>query len=542
MGFRWTIGKKLGVFALSCGVVLLGLAGVAGRALRAVEDVSDELAETARVTHAYMTADMMHDALRADVLEALISAQASGGDGATSAQEVDRHAETLRSNLAAVAASPIDAGTRASLEGVRGAVDAYAAEAQALTRLAVRDRPAAAARYAAFGAAAESLEPRLAEVSSRLVESAERVERQATDTRFDAERSMAVAVVLALAIVAAAGAAWVRRITTPLRNAVALVRSLAEGDADLTKRLPGGSSDELGDLCRSFNDFMDKLEGWVGETQRLAAHVAGATGELTAGTDQLSRGAQRLASAVEQTSAGIEEIRASVSSNAANATEADRSARASREIAEGGGRLVAAAIAAMGEIDAAATEIGGITSTIDELAFQTNLLALNAAVEAARAGEQGRGFAVVAAEVRALAQRSAAAARRIKSLVGESARKVDAGSARVHESGRALDDIVASVRQVTELMARIAVTSQDQAQGVSGLASAMSDVGDVAQSTASQAEELTATSRALLERADEVHALIGRLRLREAPGAEVAVRVHRRLAPPARERLFATAS
>src|SRR5439155_21241199 len=138
-----------------------------------------------------------------------------------------------------------------------------------------------------------------------------------------------------------------------------------------------------------------------------------------------------------------------VKQNTDNAQQVYQLAIGSRDLAEKGGQVIVATVAAMDEINMSSRKIADIISVIDGIAFQTNLLALNAAVEAARAGEQGRGFAVVAAEVRRLAQRSATAAQEIKQLIQDSVEKVHSGSQLVHRSGQALEEIVGSVQRVT---------------------------------------------------------------------------------------------
>ena len=121
---------------------------------------------------------------------------------------------------------------------------------------------------------------------------------------------------------------------------------------------------------------------------------------------------------------------------------------------------------------------------IDAIAFQTNLLALHAAVEAARAGSQGRGFAVVATEVRKLAQRSAEAAKEIKALIMSSVEQIAGGTRLADESGKTLSDIVAAVKQVNEIIAEIAMASQEQALGIVQVNKAVVQMDTVTQQNA----------------------------------------------------------
>ena len=156
----------------------------------------------------------------------------------------------------------------------------------------------------------------------------------------------------------------------------------------------------------------------------------------------------------------------SVKKNAENAQRANEFAAGMRNVADNSTTVVGNTVEAMSKIEASSHEISEITNVIDEIARQTNLLALNAAVEAARAGDAGRGFAVVATEVRSLAQRSSEAAKNIKELITNSSGQVKDGVELVNQAGEALGKIVELIRDVSTLVADIAKTTNEQADGI----------------------------------------------------------------------------
>jgi methyl-accepting chemotaxis protein len=301
----------------------------------------------------------------------------------------------------------------------------------------------------------------------------------------------------------------------PLDETVELVRDIAEGAGDLTKRLRAAGRDEIGALREWFNLFMNRLHDLVGQVKVLAVQVASASRQIAAASGSLATGGQEQASSLEETAASLEEITGTVKQNADNTRRATQLASGSQGTAEKGREVVSQAVQSMADITRASERVSEIITVIDEIAFQTNLLALNAAVEAARAGEQGRGFAVVATEVRNLAQRSAVAAKEIKGLIRDSVAKVEHGAGMVTQSGQTLEEIVGSVRQVTDIIREIAAASEEQSQGIDQVNRAMGQMDQVVQATAAQTEELSSTAQALSAQADELHALVGRFRLAE---------------------------
>jgi methyl-accepting chemotaxis protein len=328
---------------------------------------------------------------------------------------------------------------------------------------------------------------------------------------------VSAAVVAAFAGAVAVGLVLARSVSRPLAETAALLREIAEGDGDLTRRLAVRSHDEIGEMARWFNVFVEHVGGIVARVGAAAQHVATASRQLSAGAAELSTGAQRQASTLAETARSVTEITATVRRNAEGAGRAGAVAAESRSAAEQGGQVVTSAIGAMDDIRGAASRIADITGTIDEIAFQTNLLALNAAVEAARAGDQGRGFAVVAAEVRALAGRAGAAAKEIKTLIEDSVTKVEAGVTLVNRSGATLTEMVAGVGRVGSIVADIAEASREQATRVDHVERAVAHVEQVVQETASQTEEVAATADSLATQAAELQALVARFTLHEHP-------------------------
>ena len=71
------LGAKLGTLVAAGAVVLAVFALIAIQALQSTGTTADELLSSAEVTGDVLTADMMHDAVRGDVLQALVS----GGQG-----------------------------------------------------------------------------------------------------------------------------------------------------------------------------------------------------------------------------------------------------------------------------------------------------------------------------------------------------------------------------------------------------------------------------------------------------------------------------
>ncbi len=265
-------------------------------------------------------------------------------------------------------------------------------------------------------------------------------------------------------------------ITKPINQTVAGLKDIAEGEGDLTMRLPVSSKDELGELAAWFNLFMEKMQGIIarvsqntdevdGESNALSdiatefsslaqasservKDIADATGELNenlttvaAAMEESTTNASMVASASEQMSATISQI-------ADNVKEASQISGSAVTQAEDTAQR-------MEELEEAAQAISKVTDTITDISDKTNLLALNATIEAARAGEAGKGFAVVATEIKELAAQTAEATNDIKN-------QIDGIQATSKVSIEAIDSIVTVINQVNEIIATITTAVDEQ--------------------------------------------------------------------------------
>ena len=209
------------------------------------------------------------------------------------------------------------------------------------------------------------------------------------------------------------------------------LRDIAEGEGDLTSRLSVTSADEVGEVVKWFNTFVEKLQHTVGDIVAIVKPLGEMSQELRNVASNTNRTAVEQNQNANFVSNSIREMLQEIQEVAKHANEAANMARDTDKAADDGKLVVEKTIhsidAFANEVELASSvvlqlqkdteNVGVILDVIRGVAEQTNLLALNAAIEAARAGEQGRGFAVVADEVRTLASKTQESTREINNVI-----------------------------------------------------------------------------------------------------------------------------
>jgi methyl-accepting chemotaxis protein len=512
MNLKLTIQGKL--YALSLiGLAFVAVVGATGLiATRNLTHSSQQISDGGSALKSQMEADQAHDALRSDVLAALLAGEKKDADEEKSIKgDLQTHAKSFSESIKELEAMPLDDSTRAAVTKVRPALIAYLDSATAVVGLAFTDRAAAIAKMPEFKVAFKSLEKEMETLSDLIAEKSNETKTASHRQASFANTAIVGALGVSIAVLLFVGTVTSRSIVQPIRRAVEIAETVAAGD--LGSRIDVRGHGETAQLLAALKRMNDSLVGVVGTVRSSSDSIATGSSQISIGNQDLSQRTEEQASNLQQTAASMEELSATVRTNADTTRQAAQLADTASSAAVQGGVAVGQVVATMAEITEASRKINDIIAVIDGIAFQTNILALNAAVEAARAGEQGRGFAVVATEVRTLAQRSAVAAKEIKGLIQTSVGKVELGSRQASDAGHTMNDIVAQVKHVTQLIGEISTATQEQTAGIGQVSDAVTQLDQVTQQNAALVEEAAAAAQSLKAQAGQLVASVAVFRL-----------------------------
>ena len=265
-----------------------------------------------------------------------------------------------------------------------------------------------------------------------------------------------------------------KQIIKPIIKVVDGLKDIVQGEGDLTARLDINSKDEVGELAKWFNSFVENNQKMIKEitltAQSLkssASDLSSVSGEMTSGAEEMSSRSENVSKAAGDMSSNMNAVAAATEQASTNvgiiATSAGDMTSTVDEIAQNSekGRAITGdavsqardASDRVDELGLAAREVGKVTETITEISEQINLLALNATIEAARAGDAGKGFAVVANEIKELAKQTAEATGEIKRRINDIQGSTEGTVKQIEEISKVINnvnDIVSTIASAVE--------------------------------------------------------------------------------------------
>ncbi|CAM2066773.1 HAMP domain-containing protein [Sulfidibacter corallicola] len=344
----------------------------------------------------------------------------------------------------------------------------------------------------------------------------------------------------------AVGLIIVRRITKNIGNMNTIMKDIAEGEGDLTKRIQITTKDELSELANWFNLFLDKLQKTVRDinesamdlseaSQSLATvaqgmatnsqemnqktiTVAKATGEMSTNINSVASSAENATLNVNSVSSAVEEMSATLNQVSETATqvsentntiavaleemsatinEVTKNTEHAANVSKTAADKAKVTQNLMNQLGESAESVGRVVQVIDEIAEKTNLLALNASIEAARAGDAGKGFNVVANEVKDLSKQTAEAIQNIVEQINKMQQNTQTSISAIEEITNIINELNSVNLTIAGAVEEQSVTTNEVSQTTAEAASSLEEVSRNVTDVSQAAQDISGNSSSM---------------------------------------------
>jgi len=312
--------------------------------------------------------------------------------------------------------------------------------------------------------------------------------------------------------------------------------AIRDGKGDLTKRIPIYGNDELADVTRSINQFIEVTEHIVLETKEVAQTNSVMAVQLSRTAISISDRMDDEVIMTQNTAASATKVSSHIRQSANLTKESQKTSQEANKTLQSAQVEIHGMISSLQEsaeieeeflkrlnhLTSDAQRIKEVLSVIGDIADQTNLLALNAAIEAARAGEHGRGFAVVADEVRKLAERTQNSLTETNMTINTIVQSIHDAVEQMGVNAKSIKDLSNNSKKLEEaieitvntiqssfaLIENLATNADSDAKGVDTIAIRMNDMVKSVETNARDISEITASAEHLQLTASKLDAML----------------------------------
>lgn len=369
-------------------------------------------------------------------------------------------------------------------------------------------------------------------------------QQRAAEATTEGQQALTLTLTITIAAVVVAVALFLismKLITGSINLLCQRLDDIADGEGDLTQRVPVETEDDLGRLAHSFNRVLENLQSMIRSIQELSGQLADGARQLDQSAGENKEGVNQQTDAISMVATAINEMQSAIEEVAGNASRAAETTRQAQDNGQQGAKIIqdssaqvnrlaaqiGQGVVAIRKLSDDSANISKVLDVIRGVAEQTNLLALNAAIEAARAGEHGRGFAVVADEVRTLAKRTQESTEDIHRMIdtlqsgvstivsvmetgSEEAAATEKLSA---EAEQKLMEILGAMNEINDVNASVASATEEQTQVVEEINQSVNQINDLAGESADRSERIDQISESLASYAEQLNQQAGRFRV-----------------------------
>ncbi|BAF70229.1 methyl-accepting chemotaxis protein [Nitratiruptor sp. SB155-2] len=325
-------------------------------------------------------------------------------------------------------------------------------------------------------------------------------------------------------------------ILRPVERLDEVAKDIAEGEGDLTKRLPEDSTDEIGIATMYLNRFIAKIAQTIQKTKDQLGNVVDVAQSIDKiSTNLLNRAMEESKQANESVQLA-NEIKEKSQYNEAMAKEAREkildATKKMDEVMENINEISKTIdITSQTEesinknfeiLEKQIKEVENVADIISDIASQTNLLALNAAIEAARAGEHGKGFSVVADEVRKLAERTQKELEMITNIIKNIIDSIKKSHTFIDKNSKHMKSLVQKNQVSTTIIQQLSQNLNESAkksevsyansveisQTIESIAAKISHLAELSESNKADINEIASLANELLQSTKDLEAMI----------------------------------